>query len=792
MSPLNRKLLRDLRTHWAQVCAIVAVVALGIIMFTGPLLATRDLKDSVNDIYRRTRYEDFAATMSSAPSRAAAQVQAIPNVSAAEGRIVRETQARVLGRRLTLRVISVPDSGRPSVNGVIIEEGRYLPPDEAGFCMVEHHLASELRLAPGLPVTLLRDTGDVNLSVSATVISPEYLRLVRSLAEYVTDPAQFGVIFVNESQAASLFGMEGRIDEVVARVADRDALEETMDAAGKVLAPYNVVGLTTGADAPGPMTLSLEMEDITRIALFFALLLLAVASLAVYITMTQIIFSQQREIGVTRALGYPKRSISLHYTGYGVVLGLAGGAVGIAMGFLLSGVYARIYADVFGLPEVRTALYASIVLAGLGVGLGFSMLGALVPARHAVRMKPADAMRTEGGVALGRERFSCKPTITERYGFPSWLRICFRNLLRNRRRTLLTWLGVVGTICLLVTASGGKDSVDYGVEKYLNGVLMWDVAGVWGEPVGEETLARVRAMSGVEAAEPFIDVPGRVTLGAESSDVQVQAFEEGSVMHGLYPTSGSDASPGPGEVVLNAGITTRMPVEKGSIVTIGTPVGSLPFKVAGFVSEPFGGICYVNFTYVQSLAARLTGVPGQFNGVVVKVEGGASSFRVANDIRDLQGVAQVITKAGVERIFEEIVGAIRALFIIFYVMAFAMGFAIIFSMITVSLLERSREIATIRTLGAGVGTIFTFLTLETGTVVLAALIPGILLGRLLEWVVIGKLLTSDRIAPDTVITGTTIAFVVVAAIAVMLISELPSVRKLSRLDLARVTKERAD
>src|SRR5665647_2431651 len=103
-----------------------------------------------------------------------------------------------------------------------------------------------------------------------------------------------------------------------------------------------------------------------------------------------------------------------------------------------------------------------------------------------------------------------------------------------------------------------------------------------------------------------------------------------------------------------------------------------------------------------------------------------------NQVRDLPEVAQVITKGGILRIFDELVGAIKALFIIFYVMAFAMGFAIIFSMITVNLLERGREIATIRTLGAGRGMIFSFLTVETATVVVAALIPGILLGRLLE------------------------------------------------------------
>ena len=42
-------------------------MALGIIMFSGPLLAQRDLRDSVDAIYRRTRHEDFAARVGSAP-----------------------------------------------------------------------------------------------------------------------------------------------------------------------------------------------------------------------------------------------------------------------------------------------------------------------------------------------------------------------------------------------------------------------------------------------------------------------------------------------------------------------------------------------------------------------------------------------------------------------------------------------------------------------------------------------------------------------------------------------------
>jgi len=791
LSRLNRKLMRDLASHWAQVGAIIAVIALGIIMFTGPLLATQDLKDSVNDIYRRTNYEDFSASMESAPASAAGQVSSVPNVTASEGRIVREVQGDILAHKLTLRIVTVPDTGRARVNGLIVESGKYLTPGVGGGCLVEHHLATALHITAGTPVTVDGAAGPQVFIVTGNVVSPEYLRLVPSRSQYVTDPAQFGVMFMKYSDAAQLLGMRGNITNIVARVPDKKKLDRTMDAVDAVLRPYQVTGLTAGTQEPGAVTLTLELQDVSKVSLFFSLLLLAVASLALYITMTQIVYSQQREIGVTRAIGYERKTVSEHYIGYGVVLGAAGGIVGIILGFFLSRLFAHIYANVFGLPLVRTTIYPEIVLGGLAAALLFSIAGALIPARHAVRMKPADAMRTEAGVNLARAGYSCKPRLTDRMGLPSWLRVSFRNLSRNRRRTILTWLGVIGTLCVIVTATGGKDTIDFAVKKYLNGVLRWDVAAAWPTPIDNSMVARARAIPGVKSVEGFIAVPGRVLAAGKSVDVQVQAYAEDSAMHGLYPTPGSKAQPGPAEVILNRGITGKLPVKTGSFVSIATPLGSVPFKVAGFVSEPFGGICYVNLAYVQALYSKVSGTPGALNGIVIKTVPGHSA-RVANEVRNLPGVAQVITKSGLRRIFQELVGAVKALFIIFYVMAFAMGFAVIFSMITVNLLERAREIATIRTLGAGRGIIFSFLTIETATVVVAALIPGILLGRFLEWVIIDRLLTSERLVPDTVISWVTVGFVVIAAFAVMIISELPSVRRLWRLDLAKVTKERVD
>jgi putative ABC transport system permease protein len=782
---LTKKLLRDIARNWTQMASIIMVVALGIIMFSGLLLAQRDLRDSINNIYRRTNYEDFSAKVDSAPAESVSSLESLGNVKAVEGRLSRESLATVKGKPITLRVITVPDGGRPTVDGLLVEDGSYLKPGEASACLVEHHLAGEFGLVPGDTVTLERDGTSIPLRIAGTVVSPEYLRLVSGSAQYVADPTQFGVVFMPYSEAARIFNLEGQVNEYVARVNDRGKVDETMRAAETLLGPYGVVGMTAGQDEPGAAALGLEISDMGKLALFFTVLLLVVASLAIYITMTQIVFSQQRQIGLIRAVGYGGNSVTVHYLGYGLILGVVGGAIGLVCGYLLSLLFIHIYAGIFDLPLITVSLHWFITAAALGVGLAFSMIGALVPARHAVTMKPAEAMRTEAGTSLGIARHHRHPGLVARLGLPGWLRITFRNIQRNRRRTFLTILGVVATLTLLVTATGGKDSVDYSLEKYLYGVLRWDTAVAFAEPVGPDVLARVRAINGVTAAEPAIDIPARLTAKGASVDVQVQAFRDNTVMHGSYPTRGSARRPGPGEIILNRGITGKVPVKLGDSVTVRTSLGSLDFRTAGFAAEPFGGVCYVSLRYIQSIAGAAV-----FNVAFAKVKPGQSDA-VAKELRAIPGAFQVVTKSGIIKVFEDLVSAIKTLFWIFYVMALFMGFAILFSMITVNLLERRREIGTIRTLGAGKARIFSFLTVETVTVVILALIPGILLGRFLEWVLIEKVLSSDRLVPDTVMSGMTVAVIVIASLAVMVLSELPSIRRLWKMDLAGVTKERA-
>ena len=114
-----------------------------------------------------------------------------------------------------------------------------------------------------------------------------------------------------------------------------------------------------------------------------------------------------------------------------------------------------------------------------------------------------------------------------------------------------------------------------------------------------------------------------------------------------------------------------------------------------------------------------------------------------------------------------------------------------FTTVTVSILERRREIATMRTLGESRGRIALMITIENLLLGLAGLVPGIPLGYYIA-VLMMRLVQTDMMGFDLVVFPRTYGLVVFTIILIMLVSQAPAIRQMSRLNLASVTKEQAN
>jgi putative ABC transport system permease protein len=115
-------------------------------------------------------------------------------------------------------------------------------------------------------------------------------------------------------------------------------------------------------------------------------------SVGVLNTMMMAVFERTREIGILRALGWRRVRVLNLVLGEATALGVTGSLLGWALGF--AGVKALAQTPMASL-FINADLPPGVLLIGLLLGLGLSLLGGLYPALHAAGLDPAEALRHE-------------------------------------------------------------------------------------------------------------------------------------------------------------------------------------------------------------------------------------------------------------------------------------------------------------------------------------------------------------------------------------------------------------
>jgi len=126
----------------------------------------------------------------------------------------------------------------------------------------------------------------------------------------------------------------------------------------------------------------------TLTALFLGLgaVALLVGGVGIANVMVISVLERRSEIGLRRALGATKGQIRTQFLCEAILLAIAGGAVGIALGVLATGIYAQTKGWALIIP---TTAWAGGIGAALLIGAG----AGLVPAVRAARLSPTEALR---------------------------------------------------------------------------------------------------------------------------------------------------------------------------------------------------------------------------------------------------------------------------------------------------------------------------------------------------------------------------------------------------------------
>jgi len=120
---------------------------------------------------------------------------------------------------------------------------------------------------------------------------------------------------------------------------------------------------------------------------------LIVGAIGIANTMIMNVTERTREIGILKATGASNAQVMKIFLTDAAILGLVGGGIGVALGYLISLVINAVAARYLGEGVLTTTVTPELVLFALTFSLVIGVVAGLYPAYRALRLNPVEALR---------------------------------------------------------------------------------------------------------------------------------------------------------------------------------------------------------------------------------------------------------------------------------------------------------------------------------------------------------------------------------------------------------------
>jgi putative ABC transport system permease protein len=811
---LHRKLFRDLKTSKVQFGAVILIVLLGVALFVGAYGAYLNLDTSYNTSYDLLDMADYWISVDYIDERAAREMNEIPGVTA-QGRIVGEVfidMGSESGEQVVGRIISLPPHERPALNDIEIISGSYFTPYSGREILLENHFAEYYSLQPGDWLTIEKDESKGRFRIAGIVTSPEYIWVSKSAQEPMPSPRNFGVLFMSQPAVENLLNMDGLLNEINLAVAPGLDHNKIIDEVKHILRNYNIKRMTS-KDEPstirtrkidvikgvrtaylvkrddliGNRLLKQDLEGFAQLAFLFPVLFLGMASLAIYVLLNRLIESQRVQIGLMLALGYSKAKILFHYLGFSLIIGIIGSVLGAGLGHLLSSALTSEYIAQLNIPFSFIKIHWDIILGGMFIGVLMPLIAGLLPAWSTMKMHPATAMRPAPPQTGNRTL----PEIVLPFlsKLPYLLLLPMRNVFRNVRRSLFMAIGVASAVILILVSMSFVDAMEKSIGTQFEIIQKYDALIHFQGTGATSTAAYVNRLDGVDQAEAILEMPYRIKHGERTADSSIMGLPKQSSMYNLLSPEGHFIDVIEDSILLPISFREKLGVEIGDTVQLEPLVGTLgeaEKRLAGFVDIPIGGRAFMPIREVQNLLRS----PGAATGILLTFDEQPSAD-LLKKLYNLPKAASIEFMADTIQLLDEQMGFFWVFIGFMLMMGAALGTAIVFNNVTVNVLQRTREIAIMRAIGISNTRLTTILTLENLAIGVIGVVIGIPVGSYIADYFFQSMATSteDVVSLTLTIFPRTYIISTFSAIGILLVSQIPAIRRISTLSLATATKD---
>ena len=786
---LKKKMFRDIKQNLSQFITIFLMVLIGVMVYVGIEAYMDGMTSAADNFYKNNNIQDLNV-MGNLSDKDLDKIKSLDNVKDAEKKLV--VNAIDKDDKDKTYLLSFIDSN--NISKFHIMDGEKFDVNKKG-AWVDNFYAEKNNLKVGDTIKIKYDTFSLEEKILGLINVPDHIYDVKDESEFVPNRENFGFVYLSVNEIPESYIKDLVMKEM--KITDEKIFDKYVTNFNyKEYIPYNYIMVDVNKkknvtsvkedieDKVSNAKAIVKIEDTLSYQRYqgeidegasyvgiFSGLFLFIAMLSVITTMTRVVKKQKLQIGTMKALGIKNSKIVMHYIGYGFFVSLAAAIVGIILGkYFIGTFFLNMEMDYFEVPNGVPVVKPLSYLVALLVVMVVSFITYLT-CRKELFKKPAEALRNEvPNVKVSSLNLSTKG-IFKKLNFSSkWN---YRDILRNKFRTVTAVVGIVGCCMLIVCAFGMLNSMNHFIKLQFEDLYNFNYKLSLKENIKDDEL------------KVLTDKYGNNTSETLTIETKIGKEREANTIF-----------------VTNAGNLVRFQNENGEFIKVNKNNGVyVTRKLADQKNLKVGDtikwhIYGVN-KYYESKIVGLTKDPQVQNLTMTKeylesldIDYKPDSLYTNTDlkgIKDIKNVSLVQDINELKNSLESMLSMMKSMIMLIIVFAIGLGAIIIYNMGILSYSEKQYQFATLKVLGFSDKKIKKIFVQQNNWITLLSIIIGLPTGYYMtSWIF--KSVIADNYDFSAYINLSTYLIAIIGTILVSIIVSRMLSKKVNKIDMVSSLK----
>ena len=786
---LKKKMFRDIKQNLSQFITIFLMVLIGVMVYVGIEAYMDGMTSAADNFYKNNNIQDLNV-MGNLSDKDLDKIKSLDNVKNAEKKLV--VNAIDKDDKDKTYLLSFIDSN--NISKFHIMDGEKFDVNKKG-AWVDNFYAEKNNLKVGDTIKIKYDTFSLEEKILGLINVPDHIYDVKDESELVPNRENFGFVYLSVNEIPESYIKDLVMKEM--KITDEKIFDKYVTNFNyKEYIPYNYIMVDVNKkknvtsvkedieDNVSNAKAIVKIEDTLSYQRYqgeidegasyvgiFSGLFLFIAMLSVITTMTRVIKKQKLQIGTMKALGIKNFKIVMHYVGYGFFVSLAAAIVGIILGkYFIGTFFLNMEMDYFEVPNGVPVVKPLSYLVALLVVMVVSFITYLT-CRKELFKKPAEALRNEvPNVKVSSLNLSTKG-IFKKLNFSSkWN---YRDILRNKFRTVTAVVGIVGCCMLIVCAFGMLNSMNHFIKLQFEDLYNFNYKLSLKENIKDDEL------------KVLTDKYGNNTSETLTIETKIDKEREANTIF-----------------VTNAGNLVRFQNKNGEFIKVNKNNGVyVTRKLADQKNLKVGDtikwhIYGVN-KYYESKIVGLTKDPQVQNLTMTKeylesldIDYKPDSLYTNTDlkgIKDIKNVSLVQDINELKNSLESMLSMMKSMIMLIIVFAIGLGAIIIYNMGILSYSEKQYQFATLKVLGFSDKKIRKIFVQQNNWITVLSIIIGLPTGYYMtSWIF--KSVIADNYDFSAYINLSTYLIAIIGTILVSIIVSRMLSKKVNKIDMVSSLK----